>query len=498
MNKFVAGLIIFFAGACTMIIEIAGSRMLGPYFGTSVFVWSSLIGVIMAGLSLGYRIGGVISVSRSDMMVLGRIILLSGIFIFALVAGHDYLLRRVIKYVPDFRLQTLTGTLLLFGPAGVMLGMILPYGAKLAMTNILTSGNTTGTVYAMSTAGSIIGTFVSGYFLLPGFGFSNILFAGSLFLILVACSLFIFFRRRISVLVCIPAIAAVSLFWVRTATKSLDYVDLDTQYNRVIVYNSTDTSTGRPVKILKVNDEKSSAMFTDSDNDLVFEVLKYYRLVEHFKPGFTKTLMIGGSGYAFPKDYLRRYPGASIDVIEIDPGLTRIAKQHFNLTDNPRLRIYHEDGRTFLNRCTTRYDAVFMDAYKSMLTIPYQLTTIEAVKRISEVLNDDGIVFANIISTLDSKSSLFLKAEMATYKRVFPTVMLFAVQHPEADPADETVFQNFILVGLKSRDQKPMTSDNPELGKYLSHLYKGVLKEDVDMLTDECAPVEFYAAKALR
>jgi hypothetical protein len=87
---------------------------------------------------------------------------------------------------------------------------------------------------------------------------------------------------------------------------------------------------------------------------------------------------------------------------------------------------------------------------------------------------------------------------MATYKRVFPTVMLFAVQHPEADPADETVFQNFILVGLKSRDQKPMTSDNPELGKYLSHLYKGVLKEDVDILTDECAPVEFYAAKALR
>jgi spermidine synthase len=81
--------------------------------------------------------------------------------------------------------------------------------------------------------------------------------------------------------------------------------------------------------------------------------------------------MIGGSGYAYPKDYLMRHPEASIDVVEIDPGLTRLAKKYFNLPDDPRLNIIHDDGRIFLNRTKNRYDAVFMDAYKSLITIPF-------------------------------------------------------------------------------------------------------------------------------
>jgi len=250
--------------------------------------------------------------------------------------------------------------------------------------------------------------------------------------------------------------------------------------------------------MLKVNDEKSSAMFTDNDDGLAFEVLKYYKLIEHFNPGFKNSLMIGGSGYAFPKYYLRNYPDAKIDVVEIDPGLTELAKLHFNLTDDPRLSVFHEDGRTFLNRCDKKYDAVLMDAYKSMITIPYQLTTKEAVQKIYDVLTENGAVYANIISSLNPDNNFFLRSELATYKSIFPQVYLFAVQYPNPTEEEKDYFQNFMLVGLKSTVTPEFNSNNEELNKYLNHLFKDNLPSDCEVLTDEYAPVEFFAAKGLK
>ncbi|MBM3436049.1 MAG: hypothetical protein FJY07_07550 [Bacteroidetes bacterium] len=498
MKKIIPGLIIFLAGACTMIFEITGSRVLGPYLGTSIFVWTSLIGVIMAGLSLGYWFGGIISIKRSDLLLFGWIIFMAGFLILSSVIGHDYILRRILKYIPLFRFRTLAAALVLFGPASIFLGMILPYGAKLVVENILTSGASVGTLYALSTTGSILGTFAAGFLLLPCFGFANVLFSTSAILIVTAFFIFLQSKKISPSAVTILAMLILTFFVIRFDRKKGEYIDTDTRYNRVLIYKAKDELTGRPIKILMINDEKSSAMFTDRDDDLVFDVLKYYRLVEHFIPDFKSTLMIGGSGYAFPKDYLSRYPDASIDVVEIDPGLTQIAEKYFNLPDNPRLVIYHEDGRTFLNKCPKKYDAVFMDAYKSMLTIPYQLTTREAVIKISEVLNEDGVVFANIISNLDENTNLFLQAEIATYRSVFPNVLLFAVQYPEPDSGQKKIFQIFILVGLKTKETPPFVSGNDEIADYLRHLFKGGFKGDVGILTDECAPVEFYSNKAMR
>lgn len=491
-------MIIFLAGACTMIFEISGSRLLGPYFGTSIFVWTSLIGTIMAGLSLGYWLGGMVSLKRSDRIVLGWILLLGGIFILMTVIGHDYILRRIIRYIPGFRYKTLIAAVALFGAASIFLGMVLPYGAKLVTENVLTSGSSVGTLYALSTAGSIAGTFLAGFILLPAFGFVNVLFTSAGSLLLLALLVFTSQKKALPVIASGLSLIILILFWFQSGHKTLEYVDTDTQYNRVIIYETKDEDTGRPLRILQINDEKSSAMFTDKDDDLAFEVLKYYRLTEHFNPGFKSSLMIGGSGYAFPKDYLRRNSEATIDVVEIDPGLTEIARVHFNLPDDSRLKIFHEDGRTYLNKCTKKYDAVFMDAYKSMLTVPYQLTTHEAVSRISDILNDDGAVYANIISTLNSKNNLFLRSEIATYKSVFPQVLIFAVQYPQPSEKEKNFYQNFLLVGLKSSKQPSLFEQNPELAGYLSRQYTGDLDYEGEIMTDEYAPVEYYADKAMR
>jgi len=498
MKKYTPAFAIFLAGTCTMIFEISGSRLMGPYFGTSIFVWTSIIGTIMAGLSLGYWLGGIVSLRRSDGIVFGWILLLAGIFILITVVGHDYVLRRIIKYLPEFRIKTLIAAVSLFGAASLFLGMILPYGAKLVTDNVLTSGASVGTLYALSTAGSIAGTFLAGFILLPEFGFVKVILTSAGCLLLMGLIVLIPLKKPLPLMASGLSLIALLLFWYRAGHKTTEYVDIDTQYNRVIVYETTDTKTGRPLRILQINDEKSSAMFTDKDDDLAFEVLKYYRLAEHFNPGFKNSLMIGGSGYAFPKDYLRRNPEATIDVVEIDPGLTDIAHKYFNLPEDSRLKIFHEDGRTYINKCKKKYDVVFMDAYKSMLTVPYQLTTHEAISRISDILKDDGAVYANIISTLNDKNNFFLRSEIATYKSFFPKVLIFAVQYPHPDENEKNYFQNFLLVGLKSAKHASLIEPNPELAFYLSRQYTGNLSYEGDILTDEYAPVEYFADKAMR
>lgn len=498
MKKYLIGNIILFTGALTMIFEFAGTRVLGPYFGTSIFVWTSMIGVIMGSLSVGYWSGGWISTKRNDYTPLFWMLIIASVFVLITATGHDYILKRIVKYIPGFRTRIFTSALFLFGPASVFFGMILPYGIKIKMHNVRTSGSAVGNLYALSTLGSIIGTFMAGFVLVPAYGYSNILFSISAILIIFSLLTLIPTQKWIFSTAIVFCGALLSILWIQENSRDLDYVDVDTQYNRVIIYNTTDQPTGRPVKMLKVNDERSSAMFTDKDDDLVFEVLKYYRMVEHFNKDFNSALMIGGSGYAFPKDYLNRYPNASIDVVEIDPGLTALAKQYFNLPDDPRLTIVHEDGRTYLNRCDKKYDAVFMDAYKSMITIPYQLTTIEAIEKIYDLLSDNGAVYANVISSLDEETNYFLRAELATYREVFPHVYLFAVQYPNPTEEEKKHFQNIMLVASKT-EMPTIYSENDlaEINTYLKNQIKLDETGKIEIFTDEYAPVEFYAAKAL-
>lgn len=498
LERYLPGFILFITGFVTMAFEITGSRVLGPYFGSSVFVWTSLIGIIMGSLSVGYWLGGILSVRRSEFSLLMLILSVSALFILVTATLNIYILDRVVKYVPGMRLQTVFSSILLFGPASVGFGMVLPLGVRIRVKDVDSSGGTVGNLYALSTVGSILGTFAAGFFLVPFFGFSNVLFILPAILILVSLPVLGIRRAFIPIASAGLATLLTGFFWTRDYRKELDYVDVDTQYGRVIIYDTKDRNTGRPIRMLRVNDENSSAMFLDEDNDLVFELLKYYRLMDHFVPGYRSALMVGGSGYAFPKEFLKRNPEAMLDVVEIDPGLTALARTYFNLKDHPNLRIYHEDGRTFLNRNTEKYDAVLMDVFKSMLTLPYQLSTREAIQLIYDALTPEGAVFVNIISSLDPENNQFMQAELATYQSVFPQVLLFAVQYPNPTEAEKKYFQNFMLIGLKSEKPAILESADPEFAEYLSHHYRLEVGDETELLTDEYAPVEYLTSRALK
>lgn len=493
MRKGLLEIIVFICGALVMVFELVGARILGPYIGTSLFVWTSLIGIILGSLSIGYWLGGILSDRKPSYTIFAIIILLSGIFILITAISKDFTLRFLTARFTDLRLLSILSSLILFAPGSVFLGMVSPYAVRLKLKTINTSGTTIGNLYAISTIGSIAGTFLAGFYLIPTFGNTLIVYFLSVILLLISGFLGVINKRLILFLITVIFLVINVIFYLRHLNKQTAYIDVDTMYNRVLIYNTTDHKTGRKIKMLRINDERSAAMFLDSD-ELVFKVLNYYNLAAHFKPDFKNTLMIGGSGYSYPKYFLSKFPDATIDVVEIDPALTELAKKHFGLKENRRLKIIHEDGRTFLNNNIRKYDVIFMDAYKSQLTIPYQLTTLEAVRLQYDALKENGVLLANIISNIRGKNNLFLLAELRTYREIFPQVFLFAVD----DPEDHDRLQNLMLVALKSDIEPSFSNLDSTLNIYLKNKVNYPFILNLPVLTDDHAPVEFYANKAIK
>lgn len=492
MKRGLLEIAVFLCGAIVMIYEIVGSRVVAPHFGTSLYVWTSLIGVILASLSAGYWLGGRLADRRPRFSTLSWIILFSAILIGLTTLVKDHVLYFLGSAFEGMMTRTLLGTIVLFAPASILLGMVSPYAVRLRVRAVTTSGATVGRLYAISTIGSIAGTFLAGFVLIPALGTTSILYVIAIILIMVSLSLYISFRNPGNLVVSVIMLAGLTAATVLHHNSRGNDIEVDTQYNHVRIFDTEYWISGEPIRVMKVNDEYSSAMFPGSDS-LVYEYTWYYRLAGHFNPGFRSALLLGGAGYSYPKYYLGRYPHATIDVVEIDPGLTALAKEHFGLADDPRLRIFHEDARTFLNRHDGTYDVILGDAYKSLLAIPFQLTTLEAVRLKYGMLSDGGLVIENLIASLDGPASTFLKAQYATFREVFPRVYLFACHEPE----NREMLQSISLVALKSPEEPSFTSGDSLINALLGHRVLLQLSGEPVILTDDHAPVEYYAMKAL-
>jgi len=496
-KKFVLELTVFVCGALVMIYEIIGSRLLSPYIGASTYVWTSLIGVILAALSLGYWLGGRIADRRPEIKVLSLVLFLAGGLVSVTILLKDLILSFIAQMPFGLEIKSVAAALLLFAPASVLLGFVAPYAVKLKITTIDEAGKTVGRLYALSTVGSILGTFLAGFVLIPFVGSEKTLYiiGASLIGLSVLLAPFALTRFNVAVLVLFVFAIGISELKNHFLRQTRDLHDIDTEYSRVQVFKTIEPKTKKEIRAIATDPYfVQSAMFTDSD-DLALEYANYYHLIKHFKPDFQTTLLIGGAGYTFPNEYLKKYPQAKIDVVEIDPQMTEIARKFFRLKNHPHLNIIHEDGRVFLNQsAANRYDAVLMDAFGSLFSVPFQLTTVEAVENISRVLTSDGVVIFNLGGAIRGDAGKFLQAELKTYKQVFPKVYLFKVN---ADYADEQL-QNLIIIACKNETAAALTSSDAEMSNLLEHLYTGDVNADIEILTDDLAPVEYYNSSAQR
>lgn len=495
-KKFILKVVVFVCGAVVMIFELVGSRVIAPYVGTSIYAWTSLIGVILASLSVGYYVGGFLADRKPSIKPMALIIILSAVAVaFSAFTKDIFSVTIAVSSFP-LEIKSILISLLLFAPTSFLLGMVSPYAVRLSISDIAKSGSTSGNLHAISTAGSICGTFLAGFYIIPNFGSTNTLIILSVALLLMAIALLLGAntQRYITISVFLVIVFLGLTHIVSRMEQTVFVADVDTAYNRILVLDTTDPATKKPIVTLSTDPYGTqAAMFTDGTDDLVFSYTKFYRLFSHFVPAPKSALMIGGSAYTYPRDFIKNYPDAHMDVVEIDPGMTDVARKYFGLRDEKNLTIFHRDGRMYLNENTKKYDVIFGDAFNSASSIPFELTTQEAVVKLHNALTDGGVVMVNIISAIEGEKGKFARAEYATYKKVFPQVFLFLVDdvHSGSQP------QNIMLVALKSDQIPTWQSSNQEIDGFLSHLWEKPIVDDVPVLTDNFAPVEYYKRLSL-
>lgn len=464
-------LVVFLCGALTMVLEVVNTRALAPYFGTSTVVWTNIIGAILASLSLGYYLGGRLSRTKRSRTALAFLLLGAGVCCALIFAGNGWISAGVVARFHDIRIGSLISSVVLFAPLNIILGMVMPYISRIKIENVSTSGETVGNLSALSALGSIIGTFSASLFFLPRFGNQHLYLICAFILVILS---FAVGRRKMLALRLAAAaifILAVFLFYRRSLVQSSIIKDIDTSYNRILVY--TAPLWGKEARLLVTGRYVISALFVDG-GIYAQPYFHYFDSAATLNPDIKRILMIGGGGLAYKRNFLANYPHATMDVVEIDPDLPRIAQADFGYRPDRRIRVIGEDGRVYLNHAKEKYDAIFIDAFNDQ-SVPFQLTTKEAVAKMSGLLSPDGVIVLNLISALDGKKSDFARNELATYKGAFPSVELFALH----DPKNRTVVQNIMLVAAKNT----MTVNLP--GKATVTAGR--------QLTDDFAPVEYYA-----
>lgn len=499
--------IVFVTGASILVIEVLAVRVLSPHYGNTIFTVSSVLSVILLALSCGYYLGGRLADRRPSLEWFFGIILLGGASLLALQWVGTPLLT-----VLEGRFSIATGPLvfsaLLFLMPALLLGTLSPYAVKLQSLSPSGPqiGRVAGSIFFWSTLGSIIGSLLAGFVLIPRFGVSRILTATGLVLLALGAIPLLVVRAKAAVWL-LP-LAAGALFagarsWALEPVGPEVLHSADSVYQKVTIYEGR--YYDRPTRFLLLDRSESGAMFLDSTapGELVYDYTKYYSLYRVFTPRVTRALVLGGGAYSIPKALLNELPDATIDVAEIEPDLFELSKRYFRLEESPRLRNFVQDGRRFLQDSRNRYDLIFGDVYYSYFSVPQQFTTQEFFTLARDRLAEGGVFIANMIGDLSRRDPSLILAEIKTFKTVFPNSYFFAVESPER----VDLVQNITLVGYRSANvldlEAPPVSNHPDqLIRFLRYRNLDIERRfelsPYPVLTDDYSPVEYLTARVLQ
>lgn len=477
-----------------MMIELLGTRIVAPYIGSSLYVWTALIGVMLGGLSIGYWIGGIVADKQANYLILGHVLATGSMLTFLIKLLERLVLPTVAYSTSDIRISSLAISILLFATPSIVLGMVLPIVTKLRLTTLTTSGTTVGLLYAVSTIGSIAGTILTGFVFIPELGHAATLNLAAGLLIGSSVVAYGINHSVSTMSVLLLVMSFLSGYVTVSLNRSNAGIEIDTPYSRVHIVDRPDVYTNRPVRYLTTDRFGGhSAIYLDRNDDLAIPYMRFFRLASYFVPNIRRGLMIGGAGFSYPPDFLKRNQQAILDVAEIDPGMITIAKQYFGLRDDPRMRIITQDGRVFVAHNNTQYDVMFLDAFLRPMEVPYHLITQEAFVTYKNHLTDSGCFIINVIGAFSGEKRMMVHSIAKTMQQVFPQVYAFPVQ----SMSEGELVQNIILVGLVSNTIPSFATSDPELSSYLHHRISLPIEQAISILTDDKAPVEQYAMKLL-
>lgn len=481
--------VLFILNMAGMILELVASRLLSPFFGNSNFVWTAIIGIILLAGSLGNIIGGKLSSHKQSRFIMCLLLVFTAIYL-AIIPLVDAPILSGIKtgnYGTEF--SAVISSILFFLVPSTILGIITPIIMKEHIKGSEDSGKESGRITAIIAIGSLFGTFAGGFWLIPVIG-TKMIFVLLAAIILLCAILFrplkkltntkkvwLFFSAAIISLVVVTA-STVIIGGTEKIASTENGISVDTEYGRIIIEDGE--YAGEPVRFYKQSGAYSSATFLDPNrkNELVFSYLKKYDRMFDFLD-VKKTAMIGGAAYQYPKYFISTYPDKTMDVIEIDPVSTEIAKKYFYLDDlindygTERLGLYNEDGRVFMSNGEKKYDAILNDAFSGEVPVGI-LATVEAANTIKSRLSYGGVYMSNVLGAVEGARSKFLRAEVKTLQKVFRHVYVLPV-HANIN---QKQFTNWMVVATDNDNYYP--EDAIDLGSL----------EDNIILTDDYCPID--------
>jgi spermidine synthase len=517
---------VFVSGAVLLGVEIASSRVLAPFFGNSLYVWGALIGVVLTGLAIGYWLGGALADRRPSTGLLVGTMSLGALLVLAIPYVDDRVLQFVVDWDPGARLNPLVAASILFGPMSVVLAAVTPIAVRIAALDVATLGRTAGRLFAVSTVGSIVGTFATAFVLIPELGTNQLLALGAA--VLLAGTALVAVARSLPIvgvaaLAAAAAAAALSsslapeqggrltaaaaenyspVYRLQegTVANSTDYAveGFRVRYRKDSAYHSIAVVEDGQDRYLRFDSSFQSAMDLDDPFGTPFDYVPYLSLAFAYHPEAANALYIGLGGGSAPKRAWRDFPDLQLQAVELDPAVVDVARKWFALPQDPRLAVEVEDGRRYLQRHDRRWDVIVLDAYYSD-ALPFHLTTQEFLELVRDRLAPGGIVVANVIGAVEGENSKLFRAFYRTYRSVFPSVAV----HPVALQGDPASIRNIIVVAgegaLPSRDflserWAEVTAEHPkvpDLSDAIAGRYEKLIPtRDVPLLTDDYAPTD--------
>ncbi|MFL5690369.1 MAG: spermidine synthase [Ktedonobacteraceae bacterium] len=487
--KYFLIILVFVSGMSSLALEMCASRLLGAYFGTSLYIWASLIGLILVYLTVGYFIGGRLADRYPSEQVLCTITGLAALSISILPFVSQSILEWSVTGLAQVSvgifLSSLLGTILLFSVPVTLLGLVSPFAIRLATKEIRQSGRSSGSLYAISTFGSILGAFLPVLWLIPTFGvrrtlliFGTLLFAASLWGL----------RMRWRPTFALVLIALVLPLGPLKDIPNLIY-EQESLYNYIQVTQQAD---GSRQLILNEGQAIHSVYYPNPNTVLTGWYWDYFLAAPYFNAGFTpqklhRVGIIGLAAGTIAHQFTQVYGPVPIDGAEIDPAIVNVGRTYFGMNE-PNLHVYEEDGRTFIDTTQAKYDVVAIDAFQQPY-IPFQLTTREFFQTIHAHLSSNGVVVLNTAHT--NHDYRLVQAFVNTMSQVFPNVYTFDVPGTfnteimaTVQPTSISTFQNnltrfapgSVMAQVASEVSPVVSQGHPEHG--------GII------FTDDRAPIE--------
>ena len=486
--------LVFISGMASLAVEFGASRLLAPYFGTSLYVWGVLIGLVLVYLSAGYVIGGRVADRHPRPEVLYQLTAWAGLWIGIIPLVSYPILLASQQGFKDLSVGLVAGTLfaviVLFAAPVILLGCVSPFAIRLLLRDVETGGNTAGRVYALSTAGSILGTFLPVFWFIPTFGTRPTLEGFGLVLVVTSVvGLWPWPRRRFYA----AFAAAVVLAWIflpagikPPQVGKLVY-EKDSAYGYIqVVQDGSKTE-------LILNEGEAIHSIYDPQTLLTGGPWDYMVIADSFRPAAAAELrpkdvaILGLAGGTSARQYVAAY-GSSVQItgVEIDPDILDVAKRYFRL-DEPNVHPVVADARYWLDTQAKQYDVVVMDAYRQPY-IPFHLTTKEFFSEVRSHLRPGGVAVVNAGRT--ASDYRLVDALASTMAAVYDNVYLVDV--PE--------FSNTLVYGTT----EPTTLADVEhnLGLVSEPVARDVAEGVLDegrlrvspyhgqVFTDDLAPVE--------